>query len=60
MERGKETLVRIVSREKDLTVCGEASDASQAFEVSGRVKPDLVLVDITLPGKSRLEVRTRH
>ena len=52
----RESLVRIVSREKDLTVCGEASDADRAFKAIGRAKPDLVLVDITLPGKSGLEL----
>jgi len=39
-----------------LIVCGEASNAEQAFEAIGRVKPDLVLVDITLPGKNGLEL----
>jgi len=52
----RETLVQIVSREKDLTVCGQASAARQACKAIGRVKPDLVLVDITLPGKSGLEL----
>jgi DNA-binding NarL/FixJ family response regulator len=52
----RETLVRIVSLEKNLTVCGEAGDADEAFEAIGRAKPDLVLVDITLPGKSGLEL----
>ena len=52
----RETLVQIVSRENDLTVCGQARAARQAFKAIGRVKPDLVLVDITLPGKSGLEL----
>ena len=52
----RETLVRIVSREKDLSVCGQASAANRAFKAIGRVRPDLVLVDITLPGKSGLEL----
>jgi DNA-binding NarL/FixJ family response regulator len=52
----RERLVEMVTREKDLTVCGEASDADQAFKAIGRVKPDLVLTDITLPGKSGLEL----
>jgi DNA-binding NarL/FixJ family response regulator len=52
----RETLVQIISREKDLAVCSEASDAVQAFKAIGCVKPDLVLVDITLPGKSGLEL----
>ena len=52
----RETLVQIVSREKDLTVCGQASAANRAFKAIGRARPDLVLVDITLPGKSGLEL----
>jgi DNA-binding NarL/FixJ family response regulator len=52
----RERLVEIVSRAKDLTVCGDASDADQAFKTIGRAKPDLVIVDINLPGKSGLEL----
>ena len=52
----RETLVQMVSREKDLTICGQASGADRAFKAIGRAKPDLVLVDITLPGKSGLEL----
>ena len=52
----RETLVRVISREKDLVVCGEAGDADQAVKAIGRVKPDLALVDITLPGRSGLEL----
>jgi DNA-binding NarL/FixJ family response regulator len=52
----RETLVRVISWEKDLTVCGKASDADRAFKAIGRAKPDLVLVDINLPGKSGLEL----
>jgi DNA-binding NarL/FixJ family response regulator len=52
----RESLVRVVSREKDLTVCGEASAADQAFKAIGQAKPDVVLVDITLPDKSGLEL----
>ncbi len=52
----REGLVQIISGEKDLSVCGEASDADHALEAIARLKPDLVLVDITLPGKSGLEL----
>lgn len=52
----REQLVRVVNGEKSLTVCGEAGDAFEAFAAIGRVKPDLALVDITLPGKSGLEL----
>jgi DNA-binding NarL/FixJ family response regulator len=52
----REGLVQIISGEKDLSVCGEAGDAEHAFQAIARLKPDLVLVDITLPGKSGLEL----
>jgi DNA-binding NarL/FixJ family response regulator len=52
----REGLVQIISGEKDLNVCGEAGDAEHALQAIARLKPDLVLVDITLPGKSGLEL----
>ena len=52
----REGLVQIISGEKDLRVCGEAGDAEHALQAIARLKPDLVLVDITLPGKSGLEL----
>ena len=52
----REGLVQIINGESDLTVCGEAGDAEQALEAIARLKPDLVLVDISLPGKSGLEL----
>jgi len=51
-----EGLVQIIGGEKDLRVCGEAGDADRALPAIARLKPDLVLVDITLPGKSGLEL----
>jgi DNA-binding NarL/FixJ family response regulator len=51
-----EGLSQSLGREPDLAVCGEAPDASQALEAVGRLRPDLVIVDITLPGKSGLEL----
>ena len=52
----REGLVQILKCEQDLTVCGQAGDAVQAFQSISQLKPDLVLVDITLPGKSGLEL----
>ena len=52
----REGLVQVLEREAGLTVCGEAGDARQALRAINRLKPDLVLVDITLPGKSGLEL----
>jgi DNA-binding NarL/FixJ family response regulator len=52
----REGLVQIINGEGDLMVCGEAGDAEQALRSIPGLKPDLVLVDISLPGKSGLEL----
>ena len=52
----RDGLLGLIEREGDLTVCGEANDARQALAASERLKVDLILVDIGLPGKSGLEL----
>src|SRR5437867_11781034 len=52
----REGLVGLIKRERDLTVCGEANDARQAMAAFDRAQFDLLLVDISLPGKSGLEL----
>jgi DNA-binding NarL/FixJ family response regulator len=52
----REGLAQILNGEPDLKVCGSAGTAAQALEGIARLKPDLALVDITLPGKSGLEL----
>jgi DNA-binding NarL/FixJ family response regulator len=52
----REGLAGLLKREADLTVCGEVGDAQAGLAGVQRLKPDLVLVDIGLPGKSGLEL----
>jgi DNA-binding NarL/FixJ family response regulator len=52
----REGLACLIDREPDLKVCGQANHASQALEAVPRLKPDLVLVDIALPGRNGLEL----
>ncbi len=52
----REGLVQIINSEGDLTVCGEAGDAEHALRAIPDLNPDLVLVDLSLPGKSGLEL----
>jgi len=52
----REGLVAQVNREADLVVCGEAETARAAVEAVEKLNPDLVLADITLPGRNGLEL----
>lgn len=52
----RQGLVHLIKGEKDLRVCGQTDNAEQALPEIMRLKPDLVLVDISLPGKSGLEL----
>ncbi|MGH7950324.1 MAG: response regulator [Limisphaerales bacterium] len=52
----RDGLVQLLNAEKDLTVCGEAGDVEKSLKIIRRLKPDLVLVDLELPGKSGLEL----
>ena len=48
-------LAGLIERQPDLVVCGEAGNPSEAFRELARSKPDLVLTDLTMPGRSGLE-----
>jgi len=52
----REGLRGTIRGEPDLEICCEAEDAKQAIEALKNSTPDLVLMDITLPGKSGLEL----
>ena len=52
----REGLVGLLQRQQDLTVCGQAGDARPVLTAIERLKPDLVLVDVGLPGRSGLEL----
>ena len=48
-------LVALVSTEADMVVVGEASDGLQAVDLFGKIKPDLVLMDLRMPVKDGIE-----
>ena len=52
----RQGLGQLIGAEPDLAVCGEAENAGLALEAVGTLKPDLVLADISLPGKNGLEL----
>jgi DNA-binding NarL/FixJ family response regulator len=48
-------VTQLINHEPDLLVCGEAEGAQQALAAIQSAPPDLVLADITMPGRSGLE-----
>ncbi|MCE5326355.1 MAG: PAS domain-containing protein [Planctomycetaceae bacterium] len=51
----RQGLVALLREEKDIAVVGEASDGHSAVELVRQVRPDVVLMDITLPGMNGIE-----
>ena len=51
----REGVAQIIEHADDLCVCCSASTANEGLELLRTMKPDLVLVDITLPGKNGVE-----
>ncbi len=52
----RQGLAQMIEGEEDFSVRGFAQDAETALPAILRVKPDIILVDLTLPGKSGLEL----
>ncbi len=52
----RQGLAQLIGAEPDLRVGGEAQNAEEALDAVKTLKPDLVLADITLPGKNGLEL----
>jgi len=51
-----EGLEQLINQEVDLLVCGHAGDAVRAMKAIRSLDPDLVIVDISLEGKSGIEL----
>jgi DNA-binding NarL/FixJ family response regulator len=49
-------LNHLINHQADTVVCGEAENAADALDLLTVSQPDLMLIDITLPGKSGLEL----
>jgi DNA-binding NarL/FixJ family response regulator len=52
----REGVVQWIHRAPELEVCGEAESAAEAISRVAKLKPDLVLTDISLPGRNGLEL----
>jgi len=52
----RDGLTTIINHERDLNVCGEADDAYEALKVVTELKPDVVVVDISLKNSDGIEL----
>jgi len=52
----RESLASLIAQQEDLEVCGEAESAAAALAAIGPAKPDVAIVDLSLGGRSGLEL----
>jgi len=51
----RQGLRQLIDREEDLITCGDVGDALKGLDAINRLNPDIVLVDISLPGMNGVE-----
>jgi two-component system, NarL family, response regulator NreC len=49
----------LLDREPDMQVVGEAADGEEALRLTDTLQPDVVLMDVSMPGESGVEVTRR-
>lgn len=49
-------IISLIDEDPGFTVCGEADDGAQALTLAGAVRPDIVVLDISLPGMGGIDV----
>lgn len=54
----REGLKKVTARESDIEVIGEASDSDELFQLLDKHEVDIVLLDISLPGRSGIDIIT--
>lgn len=52
----REGLGRIIEYEKDMSVVGTAQDSAQALKMIATLKMDVIILDISMPGRSGLDI----
>ena len=52
----RQGLAQLINQESDLLVCGEAEDYQSALKAAQDLKPDMIIVDITLKNMSGIDL----
>ncbi|HXZ04261.1 MAG TPA: response regulator transcription factor [Ktedonobacteraceae bacterium] len=55
-EMVREGLKAMLTTEPDFDIIGDAANAEQAYELIHRLRPDVILLDVRLPGVSGIEI----
>jgi PAS domain S-box-containing protein len=51
----RDGLSQLLSRESDIRIVGEAADGLEAVELAGRLMPDVILMDLSMPKLNGIE-----
>jgi DNA-binding NarL/FixJ family response regulator len=51
----RRAVCEVFTRESDFEVCGEAHDGYEAIEKAQRLHPDLIILDLSMPGMNGLD-----
>ena len=46
---------QLLEHEPDMEVVGEASDGAEAVQLVSKLKPDIVIIDVAMPGMNGIE-----
>jgi DNA-binding NarL/FixJ family response regulator len=52
----REGLKKVLARESDIKVVGEARNSQALFEQMARISPDVIILDMTLPDKNGIDI----
>jgi len=55
----REGLAGLLRQEKDIEVVGEARDGRDAVDLARKTRPDVVLMDVSMPGLDGIEATRR-
>ena len=55
----RQGLAQLINQQSDLAICGEAEDVPQALQQTSDLKPDVVIVDLSLRGSDGIELIRR-